>query len=76
MEAATTPTTVKLADLEIDPAENPRGQITPESIEGLTASIKVQGVLTPLLVVAANDGYRLTAGYRRAAAAKQAGKPG
>jgi len=74
MEAATsTPTTVKLADLVIDPAENPRGPINPESIEGLAASMKTQGVLTPLLVEATDDGYRLTAGYRRAAAAKQAG---
>ncbi len=73
MEAATTPTTVKLADLVIDPAENPRGPINPASIEGLAASMKTQGVLTPLLVEATDDGYRLTAGYRRAAAAKQAG---
>lgn len=73
MKAATTLATVKLADLVIDPAENPRGQITPESIEGLAASIKAQGVLTPVLVVATDDGYRLTAGYRRAAAAKQVG---
>lgn len=73
MEAATTSTTVKLAELVIDPAENPRGPINPESIEGLAASMKTQGVLTPLLVEATDDGYRLTAGYRRAAAAKQAG---
>ena len=74
MEAATsTPTTVKLSELVIDPAENPRGPIKPDSIEGLAASIKTQGVLTPLLVEATDDGYRLTAGYRRAAAAKRAG---
>ena len=74
MEASTaTSTTVKLAELVIDPAENPRGKIEPESIEGLAESIKSQGVLTPLLVEPTDDGYRLTAGYRRAAAAKQAG---
>lgn len=72
MEAAT-PTTAKLADLVIDPAENPRGPIDPESVEGLAASMRAQGVLTPLLVEATDDGYRLTAGYRRAAAAMQAG---
>ena len=66
----------------LDPhPHNPRGEIEPDSVQGLTASIKEQDVIEPLIVVPARDPgrtwkidrYTVVAGHRRRVAAKAAG---
>lgn len=72
----TTPqSTVKLSDLTVVPEDNPRGIITEtDSLKDLSASIKRDGLLQPVLAVQTEDGgLKLTAGYRRVAASKLAG---
>lgn len=51
----------------------PREHFDEESLASLTASVKVMGVLQPILVRPAGDGYELIAGERRWRAAKRAG---
>ncbi len=60
---------------ELDPnPDQPRRTFSPESISQLADSIREQGVLQPLLVVAANNGrYRIIAGERRYRASRAAG---
>ena len=56
----------------IDPhPDNPRKNIG--DVTDLAASIKVNGLLTPLSVVPNGERYRVIAGHRRLAACKQAG---
>ncbi len=56
----------------IDPhPDNPRKDIG--DVTDLTASIKANGLLSPLSVVPHGDRYRAIAGHRRLAACKQAG---
>lgn len=56
----------------IDPhPDNPRKQIG--DVTDLAASIKANGLLTPLSVVPNGSRYRVIAGHRRLAACKQAG---
>lgn len=56
----------------IDPhPDNPRKQIG--DVTDLAASIKTNGLLTPLSVVPNGSRYRVIAGHRRLAACKQAG---
>lgn len=50
----------------------PRLSFSEEDLQGLTDSIKAQGVLQPLLVRQDEDGYELIAGERRLRAAKRA----
>lgn len=56
---------------------NPRGEITPESVADLVASMATVGVIEPVVAMAGSDGasgsYILIAGHRRVAAAKLAG---
>lgn len=56
---------------------NPRGEITPESVADLVASMATVGVIEPVVAMAGPDGasgnYILIAGHRRVAAAKIAG---
>ena len=56
---------------------NPRGEITPESVADLVASMATVGVIEPVVAMAGSDGasgnYILIAGHRRVAAAKIAG---
>ena len=56
---------------------NPRGEITPESVADLVASMATVGVIEPVVAMAGPDGasgnYILIAGHRRVAAAKLAG---
>lgn len=52
---------------------NPRGELIPESLDELAASIVEHGILTPLLGVPAGDFVHLVAGHRRRAAAEMAG---
>lgn len=51
----------------------PRKEFAEEAIKELADSIKEQGVLTPILVRAAGDGFELIAGERRWRAAQLAG---
>ena len=56
----------------IDPhPDNPRKNIG--DVTDLAASIKTNGLLTPLSVVPNGERYRVIAGHRRLAACKQAG---
>lgn len=52
---------------------NPRGELVPESLDELAASIVEHGILTPLLAVPAGDFVYLVAGHRRRAAAEMSG---
>jgi len=51
----------------------PRGVITPESLEELVNSIKEHGILEPLVVAKTPAGYQIIAGERRWRAAKIVG---
>ncbi|MBU0490496.1 MAG: ParB/RepB/Spo0J family partition protein [Chloroflexi bacterium] len=51
----------------------PRHTIDPAGLADLTASIREHGLIQPLIVTAAGDGYQLIAGERRWAAAQAAG---
>jgi ParB family chromosome partitioning protein len=50
----------------------PRTRIDPEKLAELTASIKAQGLVQPIVVRAVEDGFELIAGERRWRAAQQA----
>jgi len=52
---------------------NPRGDLIPESLDDLAASIVEHGILTPLLAVPAGDFVHLVAGHRRRVAAEMSG---
>jgi ParB family chromosome partitioning protein len=51
----------------------PRKQFDPEELAALVASVKNHGVLQPLVVRQAGDGFQLIAGERRLRAAREAG---
>jgi len=53
--------------------DQPRTLFPEESLHGLAASIKTQGLLQPLIVQRTLTGYELVAGERRLRAAKMAG---
>ena len=54
----------------------PRRRFEPEATSGLAASIRLQGVLQPVVVrPRAEGGYQLVAGERRWRAAREAGVP-
>ena len=55
--------------------EQPRRVFDPESLQELADSIRIHGVLQPLLVREAMEGYELIAGERRLRAAEIAGLP-
>ncbi|HTV47726.1 MAG TPA: ParB/RepB/Spo0J family partition protein [Phycisphaerae bacterium] len=58
----------------IDPnPHQPRESMDQVVLDELAASIRVHGVLQPVLVLRVQDRYQLVAGHRRAAAAKSAG---
>jgi ParB family chromosome partitioning protein len=64
----------KVAVSRIRPCSfQPRKSFSEESIQELASSLKEQGVLTPLLVRRAGDGFELIAGERRWRAAQAAG---
>ncbi len=63
---------VPLAELQPNP-EQPREVFDPEELEELTESIRVHGVLSPLVVRKEDGKYILIAGERRMRAAGQAG---
>ncbi|MEE9559095.1 MAG: ParB/RepB/Spo0J family partition protein, partial [Candidatus Brocadiales bacterium] len=60
---------VRLDSVEANPHQ-PRREFSPESIKSLAESIKEHGVLQPILVRPAKDGYQLVAGERRLRAAR------
>lgn len=53
----------------------PRREFSEDEMAELTESIRIRGVLQPLLVRSAGDGYELIAGERRLRAAREAGLP-
>jgi ParB family chromosome partitioning protein len=65
--------------IEVDPLrvrpnpEQPRRDFDPEALAALAASIRLHGLLHPIVVEPEVDGYRLVAGERRLRAARQAG---
>lgn len=63
---------VPLIKITRNPAQ-PRTQFPPEAIQELAASIRERGVLQPVLLRPAGDGYQLVAGERRFLAAREAG---
>jgi ParB family chromosome partitioning protein len=68
------PVTVEIATSRIQPnPHQPRKRFDPEGLASLTASIAEHGVLQPILVTEAVDGYQLVAGERRLRAAQAAG---
>lgn len=60
-------------DLIIPNAEQPRTRFTEANLEELTQSIKVNGVVQPILVRKKGNGYELVAGERRWRASQRAG---
>lgn len=63
---------VKVADILVDPEQNPRGEITKDDIAELVASIREDGLGTPVQCAEGPAGLELVAGYRRVAACKEA----
>ncbi len=65
---------ISLNITEVEPMLNqPRKIFDKEKLEELTNSIRVNGVIQPILVVKNEDGYTIVAGERRWRAAKDAG---
>lgn len=63
-----------LTEIVIDPGHNPRRHFDAAAMDELVASIKEQGVITPITVrPAEGHGYVLVAGERRFLCAKRAG---
>lgn len=62
---------VDIKDIKIN-SGNPRKYFDMESIESLAESIKMYGVLQPLVLIKENDKYKIVAGERRFRAAKTA----
>ena len=55
---------IKIVDIEPNP-EQPRSDFDEESLEELAASIKEHGVITPIIVKKADNGfYQIVAGER------------
>ena len=68
------PTTVDIPVARIRPnPHQPRKRFGTEELESLTESIREHGILQPILVTEAVDGYQLVAGERRLRAAQAAG---
>jgi len=63
---------VPLAKIVRNPAQ-PRTQFPPAAIQELAASIRERGVLQPVLLRPAGEGFQLVAGERRFLAAREAG---
>ena len=63
---------IALTKISRNPAQ-PRTQFDPATIAELAASIRERGVLQPILLRPAGDGYQLVAGERRFLATREAG---
>ena len=66
------PSSLEIDQLQPNPLQ-PRGSITPDSLQDLVDSIKEHGVLEPLVIAHTPAGYQIIAGERRWRAAKIAG---
>lgn len=64
---------IALDDIRANPFQ-PRREFEPEALEQLSASIREVGVLQPVIVRRAGDGYELIAGERRLRASRLAGR--
>ena len=65
--------TLPISDVR-ESSTNPRTTFGPEALEELAASVRVHGVLQPILVRRTDDGWELIAGARRLRAAHLAGR--
>jgi len=65
-------TMAKLENISVNPHQ-PRRQFSEDGIKELSESIKVSGIIQPLLVRKHDKGFQLIAGERRFRAAKKAG---
>jgi ParB family chromosome partitioning protein len=76
--AATAPAAAQPSELPIERIrpnpEQPRRRFDPAELERLAESIRLHGVLQPVVVRAADDGYELIVGERRWRAAQAAGR--
>lgn len=63
---------VGLEEIKVNPYQ-PRQEFKDESLQELTQSIRVNGIIQPLVLRKTEDGYQLIAGERRLRAAKLAG---
>ncbi len=63
---------IKLSEISADP-DQPRRQFDEKALEELAASIKLHGVLQPIVVVPKKGSYEIVAGERRFRASKLAG---
>ena len=73
VESKNTVTTIRIAEIEAR-AEQPRKSFESETLAQLADSIKVHGILQPILVRSSGSGYyQIIAGERRFRAAKMAG---
>jgi len=63
---------ISLDDISPNPYQ-PRERISPESLEGLIASVQENGILQPITVRPVEGGYQLVTGERRFRAAQQLG---
>jgi len=64
---------IHLSLIDANPMQ-PRGPMDPVALEELTASVRVSGVLQPVLIMSTPEGrYQLIAGHRRTEAARKAG---
>ncbi len=70
--ATTTDTRSSVPASHIHTPENVRG-LDPEHVDALAGSIELQGVLVPVVVRPADDGFELVAGFHRLAAARKLG---
>ena len=65
---------VELKIIDVEPnKDQPRKQFDLQKLDSLTSSIKIHGVIQPILVVRKDDRYQIIAGERRWRAAKNAG---
>lgn len=65
---------VELKIIDVEPnKDQPRKQFDLQKLDSLTSSIKIHGVIQPILVVKKDDRYQIIAGERRWRAAKNAG---
>lgn len=69
----TTPATEISLDSIVPNPEQPRRVFDPGQLDSLSRSIRVHGVLQPVVVRKAGDGYELVVGERRWRASKEAG---
>jgi ParB family transcriptional regulator, chromosome partitioning protein len=65
--------TVALAEIHVEQGFNPRDRCERKQLDELVRSIKLHGLVQPIVVAEAGDGYRLIAGERRYRAAQLAG---